>query len=326
MTRFTTYLIRKNNISIGAYVFLVLVAAAVLSSAPLVPRASADVAGTFSGYAWSDTIGWISLNCSNDNSCGTSNYYLSVASDGVVSGYMWSDSVGWISANGSDLVGCPSGTCEARLTDGVFSGWFKVLSGGSDGWDGFIRVKQNVQYGVTESNGVFAGYAWGDVNVGWIDFSPAVGICTPVYSCSGAGNQTITYENAQCQTSTIATCESPAFCSSGVSSCLYPSISFDGFTSGGTYYDGHITARPQILSKGATAKVYWNVSNATSCTVTGTNGDHWTGASSGTSGTTTSAITQQTIFTLDCQAILGAIPASVTETATVNIIPVFLEN
>jgi len=30
--------------------------------------------GVFSGWAWNDTIGWISFNCGNSSSCGTSQY------------------------------------------------------------------------------------------------------------------------------------------------------------------------------------------------------------------------------------------------------------
>ena len=38
-----------------------------------------DGTNTFSGYAWGENIGWISFNCSNTNSCGTSNYGVSTA-------------------------------------------------------------------------------------------------------------------------------------------------------------------------------------------------------------------------------------------------------
>lgn len=39
-------------------------------------KVSIDTNGNFQGWAWNDAIGWIDLNCDNDVSCGTSNYYV----------------------------------------------------------------------------------------------------------------------------------------------------------------------------------------------------------------------------------------------------------
>ncbi len=33
-----------------------------------------DASGDFNGWAWSEVAGWISFNCANDASCGTSNF------------------------------------------------------------------------------------------------------------------------------------------------------------------------------------------------------------------------------------------------------------
>ena len=73
---------------------------------------SQGASASITGYAWSDTIGWIDLNCSNSGVCATNPFGLSIDSGGNITGYAWSDSVGWISANGSDLAGCP--TLRAR--------------------------------------------------------------------------------------------------------------------------------------------------------------------------------------------------------------------
>ncbi|MDO8522100.1 MAG: hypothetical protein Q7S08_02315 [bacterium] len=264
-----------------------------------------------SGYAWSDNIGWVSLSGSN--------YGLTMDTNGKLSGYAWSDNIGWITANESELSGCPANPCRAKFNGNALTGWLRALSYGG-GWDGWISLSGS-GYGVTQDvNGTLSGYAWGSDVVGWLDFSLASGpSCTPVYSCSGT--QTILYTDSFCQTTTYATCTAPAFCSSGSSACLYPQPSFIssvGFT-------GHLQLLPSLLSSGDTTQVHWEVSNVTSCTVTGTNGDSWTGLSSGASGQTSSAITGQTTYTLTCAAYAGVTPATLSEIQTVNIIPIFEE-
>lgn len=39
-------------------------------------RVTIDANGNFQGWAWNDTIGWIDFNCDNNGTCGTSNYYV----------------------------------------------------------------------------------------------------------------------------------------------------------------------------------------------------------------------------------------------------------
>lgn len=136
--------------------------------------------GSLAGYAWSDTIGWISLSGST--------YGISVANDGTLSGYAWSDTIGWISANISDLSGCPLGSCTATLgSDGVLSGWLRAVSGGtaeSGGWDGFISLS-GTGYGPTRAeDGSFSGYAWGSDVVGWLDFQYATTDVLPTPSAT----------------------------------------------------------------------------------------------------------------------------------------------
>jgi len=89
-----------------------------------------------------------------------------------------------------------------------------------------------------------------------------------------------------------------------------------------------ISATPTIVKPGETSVISWNASNVTasSCIVTGSNGDGgsgiqgWIGALS--SGIQSSPINQQTVYTLAC---LGLDGAPLTQSATVNIIPVFDE-
>lgn len=133
----------------------------------------ASSSDNLSGYAWSDNIGWISFNCTNDSSCGTSNYGVTVnGTSGDLSGYAWSDNVGWVSFNPSDVVGCPSSPCTPNISrvTGNASGWFRVLSGvGGSGWDGWVSLS-----GVTATGMVISGYAWGSDVVGWVDMSAVV--------------------------------------------------------------------------------------------------------------------------------------------------------
>lgn len=73
-----------------------------------------DGAGTLAGYAWNDTYGWISFNCSNNSGCGSSSYSVSInPSTGDFSGYAWNDLVGWISFNCVDLAIC--GTSDYKV-------------------------------------------------------------------------------------------------------------------------------------------------------------------------------------------------------------------
>ena len=348
-------------------------------------QTAASASGPMTGWAWSDTIGWISLSGPN--------YGLTVGPDGTISGYAWSDNIGWISANSSDLSGCPSAPCTAKVQNGAFSGWLKALAGGtptSGGWDGWISLSGS-GYGVTENNGAVGGYAWGSDIVGWVSFSaagsfspvPTISVnpttvvkgntvtiswsssntsactgtnfstgnatsgnttisptqtgnysvmcigpggsasatstvtvtCAPTYSCS---NQTIQHTDASCNVSNVTTCTAPSFCSAGSSICLYPSPSF--IQSGSQ--SGHLTAIPQILPSGLTTMLFWDVANVSSCTVTGTDGEHWSGASSPTNGQATSPILQQTTFTLACSGLDGS---SINESIVVNVLPVFQE-
>jgi hypothetical protein len=63
--------------------------------------------GSLSGYAWNDTIGWISFNCYNHGNCVSSNYSVTVnPNTGDFTGYAWNDTIGWISFNCVNHSGC----------------------------------------------------------------------------------------------------------------------------------------------------------------------------------------------------------------------------
>ena len=86
------------------------------------------------GYAYGEQIGWISLNCHNDEDTCSYPYGVSNDGTGVLSGFAWSENAGWIDF----------GTSTSPSTR---------------------------PYGVTiDSNGDFQGYAYAE-NLGWISFN-----------------------------------------------------------------------------------------------------------------------------------------------------------
>ena len=276
------------------------------------------------GWAWSDTVGWISLS-------GTG-YGLSIASNGTVSGYAWSDNIGWISANSSDVAGCPSGTCTPKISAGALTGWLKALSADGNGWDGWISLSGS-GYGPTLANGAFTGYSWGSDVVGWVDWSLARSTyaqCTPstVYTCSPVsgydtnGNSTVvkTVTDSSCAVTltNAPVCHTPYFCSAGSATCLSAPPSFNQNAG----HTGHLQAIPSLVPQGLPTTLFWNVSSVTGCSVAGSNNDHWTGASSPVNGQASSALEQQTTFTLACT---GADGTPVNEVQVVNILPIFQE-
>jgi hypothetical protein len=258
------------------------------------------------GYAWSDTIGWVSLNCSDLGTCGTSNYGLAIGADGTISGYAWSENVGWISANSADLAGCPTAPCTARMDELSMEGWMKAVNGGqadSGGWDGFISLSGS-NYGPTLSEGAISGYAWGDTNIGWLSFSSAqhsaetswLPACALSYVCTDS-----THRQNSCAGAPVEACAGSLVCTAGA--CVLPPAPS---TPGG----GELTVSPRLVRIGGSVTVSWTVSDATSCTVTENSGDindSWTGVTSAAStcthngaGCRTSGITGTTIYTLSC--------------------------
>jgi len=145
--------------------------------------------------------------------------------------------------------------------------------------------------------------------------------CAEIDYCSG---QTITHRSVGCVDTAVSTCTSPAFCTDGFNYCKYSAPSFNAASGGLT---GHLQVTPSIVRTGDPSKVYWNVSNVWSCSVTENNStisDVWSTRASVTGGNTTSALRQQTVYTLSCNPYPEH--TFTPETATVNIVPVFNEN
>lgn len=155
------------------------------------------------GFAWSENIGWISMNNTSDGS--TVSYGVNINADNSVSGWAWSDNVGWICFGAT----CDTGTygntpegdaAQARINaaNGEVSGWAKIIAYDDPADDsGWIALRANfadqnqITYGVkiclqttcdytdadnnsaTAEQGEWYYWAWSDA-IGWIDFGPRV--------------------------------------------------------------------------------------------------------------------------------------------------------
>ena len=138
----------------------------------------------------------------------------------------------------------------------------------TDGWDGWISMG-GTGYGVTHdsSTGAFGGYAWGDVNVGWVDFS---GVSTEPLSCQigavlrcGVGvnedsNSLYDTSNGKlCRPCDVGTTCSNGSCTKPVTACS-------------------IEVKPMLIgASNVGATVSWNVTNVKTCSVKATNGESW---------------------------------------------------
>ncbi|MFA6278841.1 MAG: hypothetical protein WCS97_01140 [Candidatus Paceibacterota bacterium] len=184
-----------------------------------IPTAHAGAGQNVSGYAWSDTVGWISFNNISDGSA--VDYGVNInASTGNFSGYAWSDNIGWISFN--ETSGCPESGCTTQpnlnTSTGAVTGWAKALSANGSGWDGWIKLSGPWSPSVTFTANAAAGYSWGSDVVGWISWSGSgYGVVAEAMACvNGANNYP-----------TCNTCADPLFWNE--SSCV---TCFEGCTSG----------------------------------------------------------------------------------------------
>jgi hypothetical protein len=147
-----------------------------------------------SGWGWSDTIGWISFNSTNDGS--SYNYGVDVNfTTGNFSGYAWSDNIGWINfapagpyPAGPFYSACldsPSTISTSEPCNGIgdykVEGWARVqlcitTPASCSGWDGWIQLGDSgsawgEQVHVNPVTKEFEGWAWGSQFIGWINFN-----------------------------------------------------------------------------------------------------------------------------------------------------------
>lgn len=154
--------------------------------------------------------------------------------------------------------------------------------------------------------------------------------CAVGYYCTG---DDLYYRNSLCQDQYIQACTYGCVGTMPNGQCaLPPGPQFVPFTAispptaqpANTPFQatGELIARPIIVREGETTQLYWNATNVTGCTVTGSNGDSWNLEFSGASGQTSSALIEETTFTLDCTGVGGQ---PLTDTVKVNVIPIVIE-
>ncbi len=264
--------------------------------------ASAAESDNLRGYAWSSTTGWISMNCVNTDSCGTSDYGVKSNPDsGNLSGFAWSPNIGWISFNAGDVAGCPEAPCEPNIdkVTGKATGWFKALSGGSPdagGWSGFARLSGSWTNSVTADVNTLSGYAWGNDVLGWIDFSGVTSstrllceanygkICSTGYNTCGLRNFGTFLCDGTCSSQSIPP----------ETSCADLNNNTSGIS---------ITAKPKLIPSGGKTTLTWT--GAGDCLVYNPAGVAIATSTSGTLEVT--GITKTTRYVLMCTDALGKI-------------------
>lgn len=312
------------------------------------PALAAGTVG-LSGWAWSETIGWICF----DDPTQCPNAGVTIDASNNLVGYAWSDNIGWIQFGG--LAGFPTGggttAVNAKVQGSTIVGWAKALSA-AGGWDGWISLS-GTGYGPTISGSTMSGYAWGSDVVGWTDFSgvvfnatlptctltnpgstvapggnvtltwttqnsvsasinQSVGAVTPV----AGGNKSVTVSNTPgtytyTMTATNST-GSTATCATAVAVAVPP----PPVSSINNFY-----ALPARVRTGNASTLYWKItglSGGNTCALTGSDGSNYP-ITVASSSQATNPISQTTNFTLSCTG--GA--ASVTKTVT--IVPIFRE-
>jgi hypothetical protein len=185
----------QNIFSIRRTALVLFLLTVVISFSPAFDKSAKAVVtpGDLHGYAWSMGIGWIGLNCAEGSAtltdaCATSNYKVTVSNTGAMFGFAWSPSVGWIAFQPSWTSSCGT-AASLDTTTGVMSGWAKAINAASGLYDGCIKLKStgsDPAFGITYNPASVAtstfgpgipfnsgSYAWGDLNLGWIDFSKA---------------------------------------------------------------------------------------------------------------------------------------------------------
>lgn len=302
------------NLSILSFLFTTLLSLFLIGITFMPAQANHEAAPTFhdasqlSGYAWSSNIGWISF--------AGGNYSVQINPSGTLTGYAWSSNIGWIQFGG--LTGCPSGTCAATVDVDAneLMGWARALNYGS-GWDGWISLNclnsagcVSSDYGVTmTSGGAFnSSYAWGDMVIGWTNFSLVTADTTVLCPDSTHPNSCntdfsgIVVTDLWCRT-TESACTGVDVCSGVPVSCS------------NVVLDGEVTVSPAIIRKGDSVTVTWTmVSPVDSCYVESTDGQSWNNGDSALLTFNTNN------FTLYCVPAGGG-PDIEVDTASVKVLP-----
>ncbi len=149
--------------------------------------------------------------------------------------------------------------------------------------------------------------------------------CTAQYFCGGTSGNDRYYRNQSCAEVFVESCQWGCYNGQCLPREGITFVPFDGTRITGSPFNatGHLQVTPNLVRSGDSTRVYWQVENAVSCSVSGTNGDYWEGLFSGAQGQITGAIGQQVVYTLSCEGYDGTSPRSVIENAVVNVVPVW---
>lgn len=314
----------------------------------------------FSGFAWSDTIGWISLNCNQPlaalatDTCGDVPYKVEIVPDtnpadavlATIEGYAWSENIGWIKFGG--LSGFPASlfnNAEIRLdgTNYRVYGWARACAGTingdcsdmtphPDGWDGWISLScENFtngcavfDYRLLVNNNALKGYAWGNGGT-----TPTEGVIGWVdFSFADFLHPCAPSNSCVGASSTVSTNQwcvqsAPVVCPMNLA-C----IPATGSCSWGSATLNSLTIDPILARKGQSTKLNWQVTVSPAgavdeCYAEGTNGDHLNGNGNGVQGTnvSTSILQDEKVtYTIYCVPVLGGTPVAL-GSAVVNTLP-----
>lgn len=106
------------------------------------------------GWAWSSTIGWLSFNCIDTNSCGQSDYRVEIDPiTGLLSGWAWSSSVGWVQFDPTGPYPAdPQTSAMIDVNTGIASGWVRILSYQNAQIIGFNRQNQKQNFSLNKNS------------------------------------------------------------------------------------------------------------------------------------------------------------------------------
>ena len=151
-----------------------------------------NASGSLTGFAWNDTIGWVSFNCDQSshggsNRCAASNYSVSIDTNGDFNGYAWNDIAGWISFNCANKGTCGSSNYKVRTS------WRATST--------FAFVESSVFDTQLTGGGVLQSIIWqGTQPTGTsVDFQVATS-SSPLgpWTFVGPGGSTMSYYGAEC--------------------------------------------------------------------------------------------------------------------------------
>jgi hypothetical protein len=154
---------------------------------------SGDASGELTGYAWNDTVGWVSFNCDNTshtggtNYCATSTSTVTIDINGNFSGYAWSDVAGWISFNCVDPGVC--GTSNYK----VVTSWRATST--------FAYVESSVFDTQLTGGGVLQSIIWQGTQPSGtsVDFQVATSSSSSgPWNFRGPGSTSLFYYGAEC--------------------------------------------------------------------------------------------------------------------------------